>query len=191
MATERNDRALTLLAGVGIGAAIMYFLDPDRGARRRHLLADQAASRARTGARDMAELADDARNHARGAAAELRGRLQDEELSNDQLVARVRAELGRHVERVRGIEVVADGSTVTLRGKVDPNEMAEAMAAARQVRGVERVLSELSLRPREGESVRLDCGPSGERRCSERSWCRTTAPRRVDTRSRGRSPRRG
>jgi osmotically-inducible protein OsmY len=156
MPMERNDKALTLLTGIGIGAAIMYFLDPDRGARRRALLADQAVSRVRTGAREAAELADDARNHARGAAAELRGRMRDEEVSNDQLVARVRAELGRHVERVRGIEVVADGGTVTLRGKVDADAMAEAMAAARQVRGVERVLSELSLSPREGESVRLD-----------------------------------
>lgn len=156
MATERNDQVLTLLTGIGIGAAIMYFLDPDRGKWRRHVLADQAVSRVRTGAHEAAELADDARNHARGAAAELRGRLRDEELSNDQLVARVRAELGRHVERVRGIEVVADGGTVTLRGKVDANEMAEAMAAARQVRGVERVLSELSLRPSESASVRLD-----------------------------------
>ena len=156
MATERNDQVLTLLTGIGIGAAIMYFLDPERGTRRRHLLADQAMSRARTGAREVAELADDARNHARGAAAELRGRLRDEEFSNDQLVARVRAELGRHVERVRGIEVVADGGTVTLRGKVTEDEMAEAMAAARQVRGVERVLSELSMRASESESVRLD-----------------------------------
>ena len=143
---EAGSRVGTLLAGIGIGAAIMYFLDPGRGARRRHVLADKAVSRvhdAQHGARDVAL---GMRNRATGTIAEVRGRLRDEEVSDDQLVARVRAELGHHVERVRPIEVVAEGGAVTLRGAVSAEDLPRVVATVERVRGVQRVVNNLEIR---------------------------------------------
>jgi osmotically-inducible protein OsmY len=143
MNTERTSPILTLLAGVGIGAALAFFLEPSSGARRRHLVGDKALSLARRGGRTLRGAATGVQDRATGAAAELRGRLQDEDVSDEQLVARVRAELGRHTERARPIEVVADGGTVILRGPVLADDISEVVAAVSSVRGVSRVDNQL------------------------------------------------
>ncbi|MND08682.1 BON domain protein [compost metagenome] len=59
----------------------------------------------------------------------------------------MRSELGRHVERMRAIEVVADRGTVTLRGTVGDADLSDVIARARGVRGVERVNNELNRTP--------------------------------------------
>lgn len=150
------NRPLTLLAGIGIGAALMYFLDPARGARRRHLVGDKALRAGRVAQREAADLADDARNRARGLVSETRGRLQDETLTDDQLVARVRAELGHHVEHARAIEVVADADsgTVTLRGPVLAQELPKIVATVGAVRGVSRVENQLDVQAAAGDAPR-------------------------------------
>ncbi len=145
---SRADRAGTLLAGVGIGAALMYFLDPDRGARRRHMLADQVASTLRSARRDARDALDDVRNRTRGLVAETRARLREKTVDDEQLVARVRAELGHRVEHARAIEVVADGGTVTLRGQVPAEERSDALAAVARVRGVGSVNDQLEAEAR-------------------------------------------
>ncbi len=61
--------ALSLLAGAGLGAGVMYMLDPDRGRRRRALTRDKAVRRAHD-VRDAASvIARDMANRARGLAS--------------------------------------------------------------------------------------------------------------------------
>lgn len=62
-------RAISLLAGAGIGAGLMYMLDPRMGRRRRALVRDKMASMAHQ-AGDAAEVVGrDMKNRARGLAA--------------------------------------------------------------------------------------------------------------------------
>ena len=141
-----RGRTSTLLLGVGIGAAIMYFLDPGRGARRRALVRDQATSAVRSGRERMQQRAEDLRNRASGVVAEARGRMHDEVISDEQLVARVRSQLGHHVGHARAIDVAARDGTVTLRGEVSRTEVDEVVSVVRGVRGVEQVENELAAR---------------------------------------------
>jgi len=136
-----------MLAGVGLGAALMYFLDPVRGARRRNVFADKAMSYLRDAREVSRDKVMHTRNRAVGQVAEVRGRFRDEEVSDDQLIARVRAELGHHVERVRPIEIAVEGGAVTLRGTVSDDELPKVVAAVERVRGVQRIVNQLQVKP--------------------------------------------
>lgn len=143
---DGTSRPGTLLAAVGLGAALMYFLDADSGARRRNVLRDQIASASRQLADALRDRSAHARNRAVGTVAEVRGRLEEEDVSDEQLVARVRAELGHHVERLRPIEVTAENGTVTLSGSVPAEDLPAVLAATEKVRGVQHVENRLAPR---------------------------------------------
>ena len=147
MRMERSTGLVALLAGLGIGAALMYLLDPGRGARRRSLIRDKAARASRATGRELIERAQDMKNRAQGHVAELRGRFGgDDQLDDDQLVARVRAELGHRVDRARSVEIAAQKGEVTIRGQVPPDGVDDIVAAVRGVRGVKQVHNELDVR---------------------------------------------
>ena len=155
MSSDHPNRSLTLLAGIGIGAALMYFLDPDRGARRRSMAVDRAASVLRQSRRAAISAAQNAKNHALGVAAELRGRLNDDALDDDQLVARVRAELGHHARHTSGIEVVAHDGRVILRGAALADEVVEIVRTASGVPGVRGVDNQLDVHADAGNTPSL------------------------------------
>ena len=129
----------TLFAGVVIGGALAYLFDPDRGARRRAILRSEIASLFRSASRDLNARSRDLKNRAQGVGAETRMRISDEAVNDDQLAARVRAELGHHVDRARPIEVAAEGGRVILRGRAPESEIEAVVVAARGVRGVRDV----------------------------------------------------
>src|SRR5215204_3663603 len=65
------DREATLLAGgIGLGAALMYILDPDRGRRRRALMRDQFVSAGHRLPDAVGAIARDLSNRTRGLVAE-------------------------------------------------------------------------------------------------------------------------
>jgi uncharacterized membrane protein len=131
------------IAGALAGAGLMYLMDPDRGARRRALVRDQAA-RARHRLAEGAEATGrDLRNRAVGTAAELRSRLRRETADDEIIHERVRSTLGRVVSHPGAVEVdVADGRVI-LRGQVLGHEVDDLLRAVRGVRGVSEVWDEL------------------------------------------------
>ena len=144
MHEDHRNEAIAVLAGIGIGATLMYFLDPQRGTARRTQAIDQTGGALRSTARDIEIARRDLRNRARGTAADLRGRFRDEYVEDERLEERVRAEAGHHVESsLRGVEVKAEGGTVTLGGQIAADDHDDLLEAARKVRGVEEVRDEL------------------------------------------------
>ena len=84
-----------VLVGAGIGAAAIFILNPSRGGGRRALVHDKIVRATRLTRDGLDATARDMSNRARGIAAAARGRLWNGDVSDDVLVERVRAKLGR------------------------------------------------------------------------------------------------
>src|SRR5215510_227962 len=94
--TRSSDgKTAALLGGIGLGAALMYLLDPDRGARRRALARDKAVHFGRVAGERLGARSRDLRNRARGLAARTRRAKPEETPGDDVLEARMRSEIGR------------------------------------------------------------------------------------------------
>ena len=146
----RRDTGLTLLYGIGIGAALMYILDPDRGARRRALLRDKCVSASNKTQEYVGKMSRDLGNRAQGLVAETRNLFRHEDLSDDVLVQRVKAELGRHPVHHRAITVAVEGGRVTLTGPALASEVDAIVSAAGSVRGVNEVDNQLEVHDQPG-----------------------------------------
>lgn len=136
---------ITFAGGVGLGAAVMYFMDPERGRRRRALVRDQVAHLAATVPPGMGATRRDLANRSRGLVASLKGRFGDDEASDETIVARVRAELGRVVSHPGSVIVTCEAGTVTLGGPVLESEAEPLLKAVAGTRGVKEVHSQLEV----------------------------------------------
>jgi uncharacterized membrane protein len=140
----RFDSSAAALAGVGLGAGLIYLLDPHSGRRRRRLVADQFVSVAghaddavSTAARDMA-------HRARGLVHETGRRLRPERPVDDRVLEeRVRARLGRYVSHPHAIAVVAEDGLITLCGPILAHEVDRLVRAVGRIPGVAGVANEL------------------------------------------------
>lgn len=133
----------TLLSGIAIGAAGALILDPNRGARRRALVRDQALRASRLTGEVLETTMHDASNRARGLAAETYSWITEPLVDDARLLARVRARLGRVCSHPRAVTVEVQDGQVTLRGPVMAAEVPDLLAAAANVRGVGSVINEL------------------------------------------------
>jgi osmotically-inducible protein OsmY len=147
-----NNKA-AIIGGVGLGAALMYFFDPDRGARRRALVRDKCESAANKTGTYAQKLSHDLRNRASGVVAEAKSLFRKEDVSDDVLVNRVRAKLGHYSDQTSAIEVSAQNGVVTLRGPILAPEVPHVLSAARLVRGVTDVDNQLEVQPEVGDQL--------------------------------------
>ena len=131
------------LWGLGIGLGLMYILDPDRGRRRRALARDKVSRSAHVTADKFGATRRDLSQRARGVAARVRGSFSHEDVGDEVLVERVRAQLGRLVSHPRAIEVSAESGRVTLSGPILRSEVADLINGVESVRGVREVVNAL------------------------------------------------
>lgn len=133
--------------GAGLGAGLMFFLDPDRGHRRRALFRDKMAWAGRQSRDAAGATRRDLRNRLRGTAAELRARMSPGRANDRVLCERVRAELGRVASHPRAIHVSAVNGHVVLTGDALASEMPWISGAVKGVRGVLDVENHLQAHP--------------------------------------------
>jgi osmotically-inducible protein OsmY len=137
----RNNRAL--LTGLSLGVGLMYFLDPERGRRRRALVRDKLAHATRVSANALGAAGVDVAHRATGLVARVRSVLRRRAVDDDVLVERVRAKLGRLASHPHAISVVSTDGVVRLQGPVLQSEIQRLIRAIARVRGVRRVLNHL------------------------------------------------
>ncbi len=136
------NRAM-ILVGIGIGAGLMYALDPEQGNRRRALARDKVTKAVHKTGHAVGSTSRDVANRATGVAASLQSRFFEDNAPDDVVEARVRARLGRISSHPGAIDVAADDGVITLRGPVFSGEMAAVVRGVSSVRGVQRVENHL------------------------------------------------
>jgi osmotically-inducible protein OsmY len=144
--TTPASQSGALLAAAGFGAALMYFLDPSRGASRRAVATDKAERLVQSGADEIQRRAVRTRNQINGAVARARARLGHDEPTDVQLAERVRSALGHYTGHAHDIEVVVRHGVVTLQGHIPAEDLSDVLRETRRVPGVRDVHDELSLR---------------------------------------------
>jgi hypothetical protein len=136
----------SFLIGLGLGAGLMFFYDPSRGAARRAYVRDksgrlrrQIGEAARVTSRDLSQ-------RARGVAARWRHFRGDPSPVDDEVVVeRIRSELGRCVSHPRAIAVDVEDGCVRLIGTILGHEVPGLMRRVRGVHGVVAVDNQLDV----------------------------------------------
>jgi osmotically-inducible protein OsmY len=136
-----------LISGAGMGALLMYLLDPDRGRRRRAMIQDQAtkASRNLTDAADATTR--DMRNRGAGLWWELQSWFTGQPIDEDDTAVqnRVRSNLGMLVRHPRSIDVRARQGRVTLAGPILQDEVDHTIRTISRIPGVHQVDNRLEI----------------------------------------------
>jgi uncharacterized membrane protein len=151
------------LGCVGLGAGLMYVLDPDRGKRRRAALRDRAVHAASCSRHALDKTAHDLNHRVRGLVVARSARRATPPPTDDVLVERVRARLGRVAAYPPAIVVTATSGRVAVSGPILAYEVGPVLAAVRSVRGVRAVDNRLE------EHERADDLPGPHDRLQQRA----------------------
>lgn len=138
-------RLKTLLTSVGIGAVLMYFLDPKQGNRRRALVQDRVNSFINNLDDSIDMIREDTRNRARGMFSEMTARFSDQSAPDWILEERVRAALGRATRHSRLLDVRSNRGHILLSGPALRADKDEIVKSASRARGVYSVQDEMQV----------------------------------------------
>lgn len=155
----KEMKAGFLIAGAGLGAGCMYLMDPDRGRARRARLRDKTGSVCREVRLSVDRVQADLANRAQGLVARAKSVVQPETVDDDQLVARVRAKLGRLVSHPHAIDVIAQQGRITLSGDVLEQEAERLLSGVGAIHGVSSVCDHLLRHRAAGNVSSLQGGP--------------------------------
>ncbi len=139
------NKRLALITGLGLGAGAMFLLDPDRGRRRRALLRDKAVHLTRTTGLTAGKISRDLRNRAIGVASGVRGVFREVDVTDSVLADRIRSRLGRYPVHRRSINIDSQDGVVRLSGDVLSSELDTILSAVSRVRGVKKVVNNLTV----------------------------------------------
>jgi uncharacterized membrane protein len=136
------------VAGAGLGAGLMYLLDPNKGKRRRATVRDAVVHAGHLSRHAFGKTTRDLDHHVRGLVAQVSSRSAEDHPTDAVLAARVRAKLGRVVSYPSVVTVTAAGGRVTVSGPLLANEISRLLATVRRVRGVNEVETQLEVHQR-------------------------------------------
>ena len=148
--------------GAAAGAALTYFLDPDRGKGRRAQARDRLAAFLRRTGERAGRRARWSQGPIEGLAARIAGTFSPPEPVNDAtLAAKVQSELFRDPTVPKGaININAENGTVILRGVVDSRDQIERLLA--QTASIQGVRVARSLLRTAEEAVEIPLERQGE-----------------------------
>jgi len=171
-------RLKTLITSIGLGAGLMYFFDPQHGARRRAMVRDKANRLVNNMDESIEKALEDSRNRARGVLSEMTAKLSDQGAPDWILEERVRSNLGRMARHSRGVTVTADGGRINLSGPVLREDEDAIVKTAMRTRGVHGVENQLQVFDSPESIPALQGEPSPQRQprpdWAQRNWSPST-----------------
>jgi len=139
-------KSFLMLGCTGLGAGMMYVLDPRMGRRRRALVRDKAQAYWSRMGKFISQTARDARQRTYGLLAETRTQDRGADGPEDAvLVARVRAQIGHVLSQEGAVNVTAHQGRVTLSGSIAAHEVEKLLSAVASVAGVTTVVNHLEV----------------------------------------------
>lgn len=139
------DRKWTLAGGLGLGAALMYLFDPDKGRRRRALVRDRAVHVYHKAADGLGYASRGVAQRARALSARTRSLLTQSWVSDEVLAERVRSKVGHVLFHPGSIEVSVKDGRVILAGPILAGEVEDLLARVSRVRGVTGIENRLDI----------------------------------------------
>jgi hypothetical protein len=127
------NRKMFSMVSALIGAGLMFFLDPDRGKRRRALTRDKLVSWGNTAAERINGKARDLRNRAQGVAANVRHLFSSDGAGDGLLAQRVRSIVDETVSNPSAIETRVEGGRVILQGDIPDSELPALLESLRSI----------------------------------------------------------
>lgn len=152
------------LIGLGAGMAAMYFLDPNRGGRRRAIASDKLLSAGKRLPGAARVTAVDLSNRARGVWAEATRMFSSDDPSDQVIEARVRSKMGRVISHPHSIHVASHDGNVTLYGVILADEVPALLQSVQAVGGVKSVENRLQPHESAGGIPGLQGGTGREER---------------------------
>jgi CBS domain-containing protein len=152
--SESGSLALGALC-MGLGAGLMYVMDPTRGSARRSRIQDRGYSLYNQSGQAIQGKAKDLRNRASGLVASTKSTWERAEIPDDKLVARVRSKIGHHVTNSSAIDVISENGNVTLTGPILAEEVRDVLDAVNTIPGVRSVQSRLDVHETPGSNPSL------------------------------------
>ena len=152
-------RGAYLLGGMGLGASLMYCLDPDRGRRRRAMVRDELVRAVHEAGDALDKGLRDWNQRVSGSLIEAASRFVPGSVSDEVLTPRIRSALGRCVSYPQGIEVIVNAGHVTLRGPILERDVTRLLAKVRHMKGVKDITEELERHSEPGKVPDLQGKP--------------------------------
>ena len=140
--------------GAGVGAGLMYLLDPQGGRGRRAVVKDKSVSALKKGGTAAAKTSRHLGNKTKGLIADAGSKLRDSDLvgnlgelkdQGQALIAKVQRKVRRAVSYPAAIQAVVEEGKVILQGLVLASELAGLLVAIRAVEGVIEVQNDLEI----------------------------------------------
>ncbi len=141
-----------LAAGFLAGSALMYFLDPQHGRRRRAVAAGKLEHLSHVADAGTRRAGRDLLHRTRGVWLGLASRLRRDDAGDEVIAARVRTRLGHVCSHPGSLTVTCEAGRIGLRGRILGSEVAKVLKAVNAVRGVREVIHDLEIHER-GEGI--------------------------------------
>jgi hypothetical protein len=150
----------SLIGGLGVGAAAMYFWDPQKGTARRALVRDKANSVLKAKLEAKETMVRDARNRLQGIAAVTMRKLRRVTPEDEKLVEQIRSKMGHVISHPGAIDIGSAHGVVRIKGAILAAEVEPLMECVWTVDGVQSIEHQLDIH----ESAEHIPALQGERR---------------------------